>query len=418
MSIIFWYIFTIVEIMDEGVPHYDQGDAAEIRHGEEMRQAFSKNGINGVKDYYHKKNNEWKNLTINMGVTGQSGVGKSSFINAIRGLRSRDQGGAPVGVNETTTVAESYPHPDNEKLLLWDLPGVGTQTILKDTYLNMIEVDKFDSFLILTTTRFYENDAWLGTELAKRKKAFYFVRTKIQNDVRVEKEEPEEDFSEEMVVEKIRRALYEQLKSSGLSCKLFLIDNHKKSKFDFEALMTAIIRDFSLQQREAAILTLASTSQSVIKEKADQLRKRAWRAAIASACIADFPFPGLSVAFDVGIIIEEGNFYYKQLGLDEKSLEERAITMSTEVKSLIEIVRREFPNAINFNYVKSLTVGAISSSTMVTEEVGRFIPIIGSLIASPISLYATHSVLLRMIDRMEKISFRVDNWKVTRHCSR
>ena len=80
--------------MADGVAHYhDQGDAAETTFGEEIKKAFDTNGIFGVKDYYHRKNNEWKNVAINIGVTGQSGVGKSSFINVIRGLRSTDPGG-------------------------------------------------------------------------------------------------------------------------------------------------------------------------------------------------------------------------------------------------------------------------------------------------------------------------------------
>ena len=113
----------------------------DIKHCEEIKKSFDKNGIPGMKDYYQRKNEEWKNVTINIGVIGQSGVGKSSFINAIRGLKSKDPGGAPVGVNQTTTVARAYPHPNNEKLLLLDLPGVETPEFPRETYLNAIEVD-------------------------------------------------------------------------------------------------------------------------------------------------------------------------------------------------------------------------------------------------------------------------------------
>ena len=57
---------------------------------------------------------------------GISGVGKSSFINAIRGLNADDVGSAAVGLTETTTQITAYTHPDNPHIKFWDLPGVGT----------------------------------------------------------------------------------------------------------------------------------------------------------------------------------------------------------------------------------------------------------------------------------------------------
>ena len=276
-------------------------------------------------------------------------------------------------------------------------------------------MDKFNSFLILTTTRFYENDAWLRKELAQRYKVCYFVRTKIQLDVANKRHEAVGDFSEEKVVENIRRAVSEELLSLGFSCKLFLIDNHKESrhKFDFEDLVDAIIHDLPQRQREAAILSLAAVSQSIIKEKAKQLRERAWVAAIVSACVAAVPVPGLSVVFDFGIILKEGSFYFKQLGLDDKSLKARAEEMSIEVEQLIKIVRREFPQALSLNYVRTIAVGGIHAVSIGVEEVSRFIPVIGSLIAAPISLATTRYILMSMIDRMESIFLELTKWHAT-----
>ena len=251
--------------MADGVAHYDQGVVAEI--SQEIKQAFDTNGIAGVNNYYHRKINEWKNVTINIAVTGQSGVGKSCFINSIRGLNSRNPCGAPVGVNVTTRDATPYFHPNNEKLIFWDLPGVGTLQFPRETYLDTIQVDKFDCFLMFTVARFYENDAWLGKELTQRNKTCYFVRTKIQQDVDNEREEAVGDFSEEVVVENIRRALSEQLTATGLYCKLFLIDNYKKSKFVFDDLVKTILDDLPQRQREAAVLSLEAVSQSVIRAK-------------------------------------------------------------------------------------------------------------------------------------------------------
>lgn len=52
-----------------------------------------------------------------------SGVGKSTFINCLRGLEAEDQGSASVGVVETTNQPTPYEHPDFPNLKIWDLPG-------------------------------------------------------------------------------------------------------------------------------------------------------------------------------------------------------------------------------------------------------------------------------------------------------
>ena len=78
-------------------------------------------------------------------------------------------------------------HPDNKNLLLWDLPGVGTEGFEKETYLDTIKVDTYDFFLILISTRFEVIDAWLGEQISLKKNAkFYYVRTKIESDVKNE----------------------------------------------------------------------------------------------------------------------------------------------------------------------------------------------------------------------------------------
>jgi predicted GTPase len=52
-----------------------------------------------------------------------SGVGKSTFINCLRGLEAEDEGAAKVGVVETTNEPTPYEHPDFSNLKIWDLPG-------------------------------------------------------------------------------------------------------------------------------------------------------------------------------------------------------------------------------------------------------------------------------------------------------
>jgi ribosome biogenesis GTPase A len=51
----------------------------------DARAYITKNGVNGIGEFLGEKLHEWKNVKIRFGITGNSGTGKSTFINAIRG---------------------------------------------------------------------------------------------------------------------------------------------------------------------------------------------------------------------------------------------------------------------------------------------------------------------------------------------
>jgi putative ribosome biogenesis GTPase RsgA len=52
---------------------------------EDVPEHIEKHGLTGIDKFFKEKLQQWKNVKITIGVTGDSGVGKSSFINAIRG---------------------------------------------------------------------------------------------------------------------------------------------------------------------------------------------------------------------------------------------------------------------------------------------------------------------------------------------
>jgi predicted GTPase len=52
---------------------------------EDIQGHIEDHGVSGVEEFFKTKLGRWKDVEINIGITGNSGVGKSSFINAIRG---------------------------------------------------------------------------------------------------------------------------------------------------------------------------------------------------------------------------------------------------------------------------------------------------------------------------------------------
>ena len=51
----------------------------------DIPEYIEEHGVSGIEELFKSKLQQWKDVEINIGVTGDCGVGKSSFINAIRG---------------------------------------------------------------------------------------------------------------------------------------------------------------------------------------------------------------------------------------------------------------------------------------------------------------------------------------------
>ena len=95
---------------------------------------------------------------------------------------------AKTGVTETTMDQTSYEHPSNPNILFWDLPGIGTPNYPNlPKFSEKVGIEKYDTFLIISSGRFTENDLLLAKKVESMGKSFFFVRTKIDNDVRSQK---------------------------------------------------------------------------------------------------------------------------------------------------------------------------------------------------------------------------------------
>jgi len=257
---------------------------------QKLKEVFKSGGVEAGRIWLERKGDEWKQISLNVAVIGRSGVGKSSFINAIRSLTADDEGGAPVGVKETTVdVDRSYPHPDNPLLKFWDLPGVGTDRFPRQTYLSRIKVDRFDFFLLITADRFTQDDTWLGGEFAERNKKYFFVRTKVEADIFNNQQAHPNKHNEDDVVRDIRESTQEHLKKNGCdNVPVFLIDSYKLQKFDFNELERRLIEDFPKLKKSALVLSLQATSKEMISLKVAELRSRMWKAAALSAVVGQY----------------------------------------------------------------------------------------------------------------------------------
>ena len=359
----------------------------------------------GVKEcirLLEENRDKWKRIPLNVAVIGNSGVGKSSFINAIRGLSAEDVelGAAPVGVVQTTTEIRSYPHPDNPMFMFWDLPGVGTDHFPRESYLSKIEVDSYDFFLLMTADRFTENDTWLGNGFRERKKKYFFVRTKTGNNIADNKKSHPKTHNEKAVIAKIRRSTEDQLRGNGFAdVPVFLIDNYERRKFDFEKLKHRLIEDFPELKRTALILSLQATSEEIIRLKVEELRTLIWMCAVLSGVIGAVAFPGALSTVDYYIVREQADFCLKQLGIDNESLQRLADQYSVDCEGMQAIVHQAMESKDRSAFIVEHLNAMIAFTPVLMEVNVGLAKVMMSVIAAPESFHRTYSALTSILEK-------------------
>ena len=344
---------------------------------EELKKAYESGGKEECRKILERNHEAWRSISLDVAVIGNSGVGKSSFINAIRGLTEDDDKPAPVGDKKSEDDIPRHSHPRNPLLKFWDLPGIGTDLFPRETYLSNINVDRFDFFLLITAGRFTENDTWLGKELHKRNKKYFFVRTKVGLDISDSKKTQDEDA----VVRDIRDDTKEELTANGCpDAPVFLVDSYKVNKFDFDQLEQSFTAAVPYEKRSALVMSLNATGKKMIKRKAEELRSRITKVAGVSAAVALIPVPifGVDLLVDFAVLVEETKLYHKELGLDEKSLRRYAKSTSVNYKILEQCesnyhsaVGKECTEAVVKKIVKR--VAARRVAVEVVEQVANWI---------------------------------------------
>ncbi|KAG2105094.1 interferon-inducible GTPase-domain-containing protein [Suillus discolor] len=121
---------------------------------------------------------------FHIAVTGVAGGGKSSLINAFRGLRNKDTGSAATGVTETMLVTARYASSNMEQIYAWyDIPGAGTLKIPDWQYFHAKELYVFDGIIVLFDNHFTMTDIAILANCKHFKIPTYIVRSKADQHI-------------------------------------------------------------------------------------------------------------------------------------------------------------------------------------------------------------------------------------------
>lgn len=76
------------------------------------------------------------------------------MINGILGYQDSDPRAAPTGETESTSKPKGYRHPDLRTMIVWDMPGAGTESHPSETYFNDKFLYAFDTLIIVIADRY------------------------------------------------------------------------------------------------------------------------------------------------------------------------------------------------------------------------------------------------------------------------
>jgi GTP-binding protein EngB required for normal cell division/uncharacterized protein (DUF697 family) len=331
-----------------------------------------------------RKAEELENAKVKIAISGQSGSGKSSIINAIIGKKV-----AKVGSVETTLDIQSYNHNGLE---FYDLPGCGTKNFPIETYIEDCKLITFDAFIIVTSNRFYENDEWLIKKMVEAGRSVYVVRTKM--DEAVANEKRDNDLEIEEVYIKVKKNILESTK--GIYVKgVYLISSVEGVRRDFEKLLNNIEDNLDGIKKTRFLLDVTPYSKEVLGAKREAADKIISYSATAAAANGLNPIIGVDISIDVAILInlskkisdifgineDEINYATKKYGLDGKY-----VTIGKQFAG--KFIAREGVMLLLKRF----------GTTVASKSVFKYIPIAGQAIAAGIGYKMTNTFGEELLD--------------------
>jgi small GTP-binding protein len=340
-----------------------------------------------VTERLERMKREFEQATIQLGLIGESGSGKSSLINAIVGQEI-----APVGALIETTRQAQEVHVDG--LTLVDLPGCGTPNWPRETYIDRLKLlDTYDGFILVTANRLKECDAMLYTRLSKEaKKPFFVVRSHFDLAVAAKGERE----ARKVIAPHIR----EYLKADA-TVPIYMVASPQPELYDLEQLILDIRR--SLPEWKQVRFTMAAHAygEETLRQKRQAAEKIVGIHAGLAAANSLNPVPGLDVGVDLGLLTTMARYVISTYGFSPaqvEALKTQANMRAAVVKGVHEIADRFAPYLTERFLLMSLR--KMGMDVLVANS-SKWVPFVGTLISAGLGYKLTYAFGEKLISECE-----------------
>ncbi|XP_030152608.1 immunity-related GTPase family M protein 1-like [Lynx canadensis] len=316
---------------------------------------------------------------VNIAVTGDSGNGMSSFINALWGIGHEDEASAPTGVVRTTQIPICYSSSLFPNVVLWDLPGTGAATQSLENYMEEMQFSQYDFFIIIASEQFSMNLVKLAKTIQGMGKRFYIVWTKLDRDLSTT------TLSEERLLQNIRENIQETLQKERVHEPItFLVSSFDPLSHDFPELRSILHKDVSDIRYHGPLENLSHTYKKVINDKVTVLQEK-----IASKSFQDSL--GIWNADDLEECL---NAYHLLFGVDDVSLQQMAQCMGKPTEEYRAIMKsRDLQTVLRGDWELSC-MNCNTASYL--YSILRYVPLLGNAIINCLRKWI-HRLLLEIV---------------------
>ncbi|XP_037738885.1 interferon-inducible GTPase 5 isoform X2 [Chelonia mydas] len=336
--------------------------------------------------------------TLSIAITGESGSGKSSLINAMRDLCADDEGAAETGMLDTVmrdTKPMAYPDPILPGVTLWDLPGVGTFYFPLDTYCEQLNLSQYEFFIIVGSQRFRSDHARLVREIQRMGKRFYFVRSKADVDLDASRRQRPSSYNQERILQQIREDCRRGVAAEGVGHpQVFVISSREPNCYDFPLLRQTLQTELLSLKRHAFLLSLPAVASPIVNQKKAALKGEIWKTALFSCLLTAIPVPGLAFLCTFFLFRTHLFKYYSSFGVDDRSLSALARQVGEPVRELTAVMTSLGTTPMMALKLLSDSVGA---AVMVAEYSWKRLPVFGAMVSGGVALVTTYFMLRKCL---------------------
>lgn len=330
---------------------------------------------------------EFEQATAKLGFIGESGSGKSSLINAMVGRPV-----APVGaLIETTQRPQEVPV---DGITLVDLPGCGTASWPKETYIDQLRLlESYDAFVLVTAHRLKQCDTMLFEELSRKAgKPFFVVRSHFDQAAAAH------DPADARCI--IEAHIRQQLKSDT-DLPVYMISSVGENHFDLERLILDIRAVLPEWKQVRFIMAAKAYGQETLALKRTAAQKIVGIYAGLAAANSLNPVPGLDVSVDLGILTTMAHHVISTYGFDPEQVEALKRQVSSRAatfKGFQEVADRLAPYLTR----KFIMTGLERMGLKVAvRNSAKWLPIAGTLISAGLGYKLTYAFGEKLIEDCE-----------------